>query len=115
MNYDQFDKNTLKILRSAMQKALDEAGLGNLEFNVGNMKYSSAEVKIQITAKIEGKKTITDVMLEEQIRVHNLKREVGGRVLVEFKPSNHKYPFIFEQNGKRYKCSTMQAKAYFAA
>lgn len=110
-----FNKSNLKALREQIQKALDEAGFENLEFNVGNCRFDPAEATFQLKTKIKGVKTTGQTILQDKIRRLNLVQQKGDMKLVDYKPRNYKLPFIMEQNGKRYKLTEYQAKAYFAA
>lgn len=113
-NVTTFDKATLKALRSEMQAVLDKFG-ANLQFEVGNMRFSEAEVDIKVKAVIKGKRTRSDSQLESMVKILGLKIENSrGDRLTEYKARNTKYPFIFERNGKSYKCSSDQAKMLFA-
>jgi len=58
MKFASFDKNNLNALRSEMQAVLEKYGVSaNLEIEVGNMRFSSAEVEIKLKAKVKGAKT----------------------------------------------------------
>lgn len=111
-----FDKATLRALRSEMQAVLDKYGKkAGIEMEVGNMRFSEAEVDIKVKAKIVGAKTRTDTQLETMASMLGLKMiNKSGDRLVEFKSRSPKYPFVFERSGKRYKCSETQAKMLFA-
>jgi hypothetical protein len=51
--FAQFDKATLKALRAEMQEVMNKYAVkANLEIEVGNMRFSSAEVDIKVKAKI---------------------------------------------------------------
>lgn len=112
-----FDKATLRALRSEMQAVLDKYGKkAGIEMEVGNMRFSEAEVDIKVKAKISGAKTQSDSNLElmaKMVGITKLTNPNGDR-LVEFKTRSRKYPFIFERAGKRYKCSERQAQVLFA-
>ena len=115
-NVTKLYEATLKALRTEMQAVLDKFG-ANLEFEVGNMRFSDAEVDIKVKAKVKGAKTQTDSHLElmaKMLGITKLTNQRGDR-LVEFKSRSPKYPFVFERAGKRYKCSEEQAKMLFAA
>ena len=116
MKIQSFDKVTLKALRSEMQAVLEKYGSkANVSFEVGNMSFSDAEVDIKVKAKVKGAKTRSDVMLESAIKGLGLKMSnAKGDRLVEYKSRSYKYPFVFERGGKRYKCSSEQAKMLFA-
>jgi hypothetical protein len=112
-NVTSFDKATLQALRSEMQAVLDKFG-SNLQFEVGNMRFSEAEVDIKVKAIIKGKRTRSDSQLEAMVKMLGLKmKNSSGDRLTEYKARNRKYPFIFERNGQSYKCSEAQAKSLF--
>lgn len=54
------------------------------------------------------------VQLVNAMEKHGLKATAGSRTLVDYKARNRKYPFIYTENGSRYKCSAEQAKLIFA-
>ena len=117
--FAQFDKANLKALRNEMQALLNKYGVAaNLEFEVGNMSFSSAEVQIKVSAKVAGAKTITDVILESRVAALGLKmKNKMGDVLIEYNTRAPKMPFVYMNaaDGKRYKCTEMMAKARFVA
>lgn len=116
MKIQSFDKATLKALRTEMEAVLQKYGAkSNVSFEVGNMRFSDAEVDIKVKAKVKGAKTVGDTMLESRIQALGLAMtNAKGDRLVEYKPRSYKYPFVFERNGSRYKCSPDQAKMLFA-
>ena len=68
---------------------------------------------------IEGQQTFKEIQsdknLEFVMRMHKLKADgVGNRTLISYKAANHKYPFIYEHEGRRWQCSIEQAKMYFS-
>jgi len=116
MKYTSFDKTSLKILREELNKVLKQYGPEGVQFEVGNIKFSSSECDINVKAKIEGAKTLTDVMLETRCAALGLQTvNKSGWKLVGYKPKNWKMPFLFERDGKTFKCSEDQAKFYFKA
>jgi hypothetical protein len=110
-----FDKTNLKVLREELNKVLREAGMNELKFDVGNAQFSSAEVTFKLNIKIKGQKTKNDIFLDQEIKALGLIKEKNGARLVEYKASNWKYPFIYEKDGKRWKCGMDQAKFLFSA
>ncbi len=107
-------KNVLQqVLRPDLQQLLDayseETGI---EFRVGSMTFDSTSITIKLEGKIAGAVPASLQRAAEMYRL--LLDEVKGRKLVDFKSQNNRYPFIFEQNGKRYKCSVDQAERHFA-
>lgn len=117
MKIQSFDKATLKALRSEMEAVLQKYGSkANVSFEVGNMRFSDSEVDIKVKAKVNGAKTRSDSMLESIVANLGLNMtNAKGDRLVEYKSRSPKYPFVFERNGSRYKCSRDQAQLLFAA
>ena len=112
----KFDKANLQKIRADLNAVLAKYGIDqNLELTIGNIKFSDAEFKTQLSVKVVGAKTMANKILEEEVRFLGLKMEgLGGRKLVDYKARNYAYPFIYEQNGKRFKCSAESAKIYFS-
>ena len=80
------------------------------------MRFTETEVDIKVKATIKGKRTRSEEGLRVFANLYGLKMEnAAGDRLVGFKERNRKYPFIFERNGKQYKCSERQAQILFAA
>lgn len=114
--YTNFDRTNLKTFRVEMQELLNKYGVNsNVEFTVGNMSFTKAEVNVKISAKIAGAKTIGDSVLESISNRLGLILEKNGAKLVSYDSKKHKYPFIYEIAGKRYKTSEAGARARFAA
>jgi hypothetical protein len=114
----KFDRDSLKMLRAEMQSLLTKYGVDmNLEFNVGNMKFSEAEVEIKVSAKIAGAKTFSNVILESRVAALGLKmKNALGDELVDYNSKAYKMPFVYinARDGKRYKCDERTAKLRFA-
>lgn len=117
MKFQKIDKAACQALRSEMQALLAKYGVdANLEFHVGNMKFSDAEVEIKVKAKVRGAATMSNKMLEAEAKALGLTLdERNGRQLVDYAARSYKYPFVFlnKADGKRYKCTTANAMAYF--
>ena len=115
----QFDKATLNALRSEMQSVMDKYAVkANLDINVGNMRYSDAEVTIKVEAKIKGATTRTDRILEMMMKTNDLKAtNSNGDQLTGYNSRAKAYPYQYTcgTTGKRYKCSLQQAKYKFSA
>jgi hypothetical protein len=116
-NVTQFDRVTLKALRAEMQAVLDKFGAG-IQFEVGNMKFSEAEVDIKIKATIKGAVTRTDKQLElyaKMAGIVNMKNAFGDE-LVKYNSRSYKYPFVYKKasDGKMYKIDASMAKLKFA-
>jgi hypothetical protein len=117
--YAKFDKSTLKALRSEMQEVMNKYAVkANLDINVGNMRFSDAEVTIKVEAKIKGGVTRSDMMLEAMAKSAGLKMtNSNGDTLTGYNSRAKAYPYQYTcgTTGKRYKCSPTQAKMKFAS
>lgn len=113
-NVTKFDRPTLKALRSEMQAVLDKFG-ANLEFEVGNMSFSDAEVQIKVSAKVKGATTMVDRILQmEADRLGLVMENKSGEKLVSYKTRAQKYAFVYSTpNGKMYKTDERGVKARF--
>lgn len=112
----KFDKVTLQKMRKELNDVLAKyAASEGLEISIGNIKFSDNDFEAKLNCKIAGAKTFVDTMLESVMKLNMLNEVgIGNRRLVSYNSRNYRYPFIYEQNGKRFKCSTEQAKAYFS-
>ena len=116
-NVTKFDKATLKALRTEMQAVLDKFG-ANIQFEVGNMRFSDAEVDIKVKATIKGATTRADIVLLSIMNAYKLKQTASnGDTLVQYNSRSYKYPFVFRKadDGKLYKLDERSAKIRFAA
>lgn len=117
--FAKFDKTSLKALRAEMQAVLEKYGVdANVNFEVGNMKFSEAEVEIKVKAKIVGAKTFTDAILETRAAALGLTlKNKFGDELVEYNSRAYKMPFVYRNaaDGKLYKCDERLAKMRFSA
>ena len=117
--YAKFDKSTLKALRTEMQEVMNKYAVkANLDINVGNMRFSDAEVTIKVEAKIKGATTRTDQILEMMMKTNGLKAtNSNGDQLTGYNSRAKAYPFQYTcgTTGKKYKCSTQQAKFKFSS
>lgn len=117
--FNKFDKANLKALRSEMQAVLEKYGMAsNLEIEVGNMRFSSAEVEIKVKAKIEGEKTRSESLVETIAKANGLKlKNAQGDMLVEYNSRAYKMPYVFKcgKTGKLFKCDVRGVKLRFAA
>ena len=117
--FANFDRKNLTALRNEMSALLSKYGIdSNLEFEVGNMKFSANEVEIKVKAKVKGAKTLTNVILESRAAALGLKlKNKFGDELVDYNTRAPKMPFVYinAADGKRYKCDERVAKMRFAA
>ena len=116
--FKNFDKTNLKALRAEMQAILEKYGVAsNLQIEVGNMKFSEAEVEIKIKAVVKGAKTRTNVILESRVKALGLKiTNQFGDELVDYNTRAYKMPFVYKcaKTGKMFKCDDRMAKMRFA-
>ena len=119
MKFSKFDRSNLKALRTEMEALLAKYGVeSNLDITVEGMRFSEAEVKINVVAKVKGAKTLTNVILESRVAALGLKmKNKYGDELVDYNTRAPKMPFIYLNvaDGKRYKCTEQMAKMRFAA
>ena len=70
MKFSKFDRSNLKALRTEMEALLAKYGVdSNLDITVEGMRFSEAEVKINVIAKVKGAKTLANVILESRVGV----------------------------------------------
>jgi len=115
-NFTAFDRKNLQALRVEMEAVLSKYGMeSNLDFSVGGMSFSQAEVTIKVAAKVKGAVTRSDTILDSRVKALGLKMEKNGMKLVRYDSKKFKFPFIYEKGGKMYKTSEDHAKFLFAA
>ena len=114
--FTSFDRATIKALRSEMAAVLEKFGMAsNLEFEVGSMRFSDAEVEIKVKAKVKGAVTRADALLEARVKALGLVMEKNGKRLVRYDAKKYKFPFIYDVGGKLYMTTELGAKSLFAA
>jgi hypothetical protein len=111
----KFDKTNLKTVREDLNAILSKyAKENNLEIKLGNISFSAGAFTTKMEAKVIGVKSIQDVWLDDAMRKFAfVKTSKCGKTLVGFNPRAGKYPYIFEDAGKTYKCSHTSAEKYF--
>ena len=112
----QFDKTNLKTVRQDLNAILSKYAKDNgIEINIGNISFNAGSFTTKMEAKVIGAKTKEDSVLEFMIATNGLtKTSKCGKTLVGYNTRGKAYPFIFENAGKKYKCSEAQAKMYFS-
>jgi hypothetical protein len=111
-----FNKITAAAFRSDLTAVLAKYGIeSNLDMKIGTIRFSGADARMQIEAKVKGAVTKEDRAIENLISKYNL-REVSanGAKLVGYNARAHRYPIIYSHGGKRYKTSLDHAKFLFA-
>ena len=111
----QFDKTNLKNVRADLNAILSKYAKDNgIEINIGNISFTAGTFTTKMEAKVKGAKTINDVWLDDAMRKFAfVKTSKCGKTLVGYNPRAGKYPYIFEDAGKKYKCSEASAMRYF--
>ena len=111
----KFDKTNLNTIRAEINAVLSKyADSQGITLQLGNIKFTEGEFDAKLNAKIVGAKTRTDTILESVVASRGLQTVgLNGRKLVSYNTRSYKYPFVYEQNGKRFKCSTETAMMYF--
>lgn len=115
-NVTKFDRANLAELRTELNAVLAKFG-SNIEFDIGNMKFSDSQVEMKLTAKVKGATTFANRELELMMKTLNLVTEKNGKRLVRYDRKKFKFPFIYEdvKTGKMFKTSEQMAKIQFAA
>jgi hypothetical protein len=111
-----FNKISAAAFRADLAAVLAKYGMeSNLDLKIGTIRFSGAEARMQIEAKVKGAVTKEDRTVENLIVKYNL-REVsaGGEKLVGYNARAHRYPIIYARGGKKYKTSLDHAKFLFA-
>ena len=114
-NITAFNKITTAAFRSDLSAVLAKYGMtSNLDMKIGTIRFSGADARMQITAKVKGAVTKEDRLLEAQIAKHNLREVNGvGEKLVGYNARASRYPFVYTLGGKRYKASLGNVKVLF--
>jgi len=115
-----FTKDTdFKAIRAGLNAAMKAYGdKVGINFEIGNISFSSGEFHTKLTAKIEGAESREDKQLKFYMNLYNLQTEgTRGRKLVGYLPRCHRANFVFtdpKRPGKQFRCETEDAKEWFA-
>ena len=112
----EFNKVNLKNVREDISAILSKYAKDNgIEIKIGNISFNAGSFTTKMEAKVIGAKTKEDSVLEFMMATKGLsKTSKCGKTLVGYNTRGKAYPFIFENAGKKYKCSEAQAKMYFS-
>ena len=112
----KFDTNSLTLLRDEMNRVLSELGdKHGVKFDLGSISYSPNECSMKISSKVLNVSSNVPTVLEGIMDFHNLQiNGTGGRKLIDYRKSSYKYPFVYSDGGKMYKCDLRMAKIYFS-
>jgi len=118
--FNTFTASNVKTLRSELQAVLDKYSVvSNVKLTVDGIRYGSDTCNIKVSAKVlSGTVSASGVQVSKELdimaRITGLTLEArNGRRLTDYKSRNTKYPFIYTQAGRSYKCSEMTAKSFF--
>jgi len=112
----KFDKANLKNIREDISAILSSYAKENgIEIKIGNISFNEGSFTTKMEAKVKGAKTKEDSVLEFMMVTKGLvKTSKCGKTLVGYNTRGKAYPYIFENAGKKFKCSEAQAKMYFS-
>lgn len=119
MKITSFNRQNCGDVRRVLEQALQDAGIEGVTISTSTGRFSSNEygfkVSVQTTATSSDGYAIGSA-LKQAMQMHNLSKMVAvdGGTLVDYHPRKHRYPFIVEKNGKRWKYSVAQAKGAFS-
>ncbi len=109
MSYLEFNRSNLGKLRLDLAKVLEDFGAdNNIDFNLGNIRFSISEFRVTVEAKVHGATTFSDSVFEAKVEENNLTLKAvvkDGNVykLTGYKARRKKYPWSYTKNGKAFK------------
>ena len=111
----QFDKTNLKTVSQDLNAILSKYAKDNgIEISIGNISFNAGSFTTKMEAKVIGAKTKEDSVLEFMIATNGLtKTSKCGKTLVGYNTRGKAYPYIYEDGGKRFKCTELTARMYF--
>lgn len=123
MKIKSFDRQNLAALRDEFQAALDKVAKAHgLQAKLGKISFGEKEFRTQlgvcvpaISKSDDGAITKISPALAAAMKAHGLKRTQGkqGQVLIDVSLRSYSYPFIYSQDGRKFKCSIEQAQRIF--
>jgi hypothetical protein len=121
MKVNSFDRATVRALRDELNLVLNKYGTAsNLEFKIGNMRFSTSDVTIKMVAKVQGKQSSDEAKNERELigamNTYGLNKVSadGTKTLIGYKSRRFKYPFVYQdKKGKTWKTSTASARIHF--
>ena len=115
MKIEKFDKRNLNKVAARMDEVLKEMGFEGVSFRVNGGTFEDAKVTFKVEGRIKGARTRDQYFLDSIIEARGLVKEKNGRKLVDYKARNRKYPYIYEEAGKLYKCDDRRVTMLFSA
>lgn len=120
MTISKFDKSNLKDIRAAMNAALFKVGQEyGIAFDIGRITFNNSEFRGKVSARIRSAAPVQTTEVDEKwfaMKYGLIAGQViNGRMLIDCKPQNRKYPFIYKdmRTGKFFKTTAAQAQDYF--
>lgn len=121
MTISKFDKSNLKDIRAAMNAALFKVGQEyGIAFDIGRITFNDGEFRGKVSARIRSAAPAEKAVAVDEAwfaKAYGLiaGQVINGRMLVDCKPANRKYPFIYKdmRTGKMFKTTAAQAYDYF--
>lgn len=112
---NEFNKVNLKNVREDISAILSKYAKDNgIEISIGNISFNAGSFTTKMEAKVIGAKTKEDSVLEFMIATNGLtKTSKCGKTLVGYNTRGKAYPYIYEDGGKRFKCTELTARMYF--
>lgn len=119
-NYADFNRKNLVQFREELNSLLNKYGAHvNLEFSVGDMKFTSTEVKMTVKSKIAGVESSTEKAVRELLSMRGFKEkgtipQHGECTVVDYVRRRYKRPWVIKTaKGKTLCASDQHMKAWF--
>lgn len=111
----EFNKANLKNVREDISAILSKYAKDNgIKISIGNISFTAGSFTTKMEAKVIGAKTKEDSVLEFMMVTNGLtKTSKCGKTLVGYNTRGKAYPFIYEDAGKKFKCTELTARMYF--
>lgn len=113
----QFTKQNIPMLRREIEGALYAvAQKHGIKLDLGTIRFSSDNFRTTLTAKtstVTPQGVTVNTKLAEMIARYDLLAEKNGARLIDYDERKHKYPFIYEKDGKRWKGPLWQIQTLF--
>lgn len=112
----EFNRKNLQTINAELDVLISKYAKDNgIELSISKIKFTGVEFHATLNGKIKNALTREDARLSLEMRVQGLNKVsvCGKKTLVGFNPKSYKYPFIFEENGQKYKIGREAAAIYF--
>ena len=112
-------KAQVTAVRKQLEAVLNNAGITGYDLALGNARFDSAQATFQLKVTKKGQATREQSALAMHATMDGIdptKVLADGEHLIEYHSRKRKYPYIsIKPNGSKFKMSTEQAQARFAA